>query len=117
MASMTTAIGGAVIDEALSADLAASALMLARRFAARGTLWCIAPEWEPHANHVAVEFVHPVIVGKKALPAVALTGPALVDTVRVSVRPGVRAFAKLPVPASEKERPKKGEPGPGHIFS
>ena len=26
------------------------------------------------AQHVAVEFVHPVIVGKRALPAVALTG-------------------------------------------
>jgi hypothetical protein len=82
------AIGGAVIDEALSTDLAGSALMLARRFAAGGTLWCISPQWEPHANHVAVEFVHPVIVGKKALPAVALNGPDLVGTVRVSVRPG-----------------------------
>ncbi len=38
--------------------------------------------------HIAVEFVHPVIVGKRALPAVALTGPDLVDLVRVSVRPG-----------------------------
>ncbi|MBA3745555.1 HypC/HybG/HupF family hydrogenase formation chaperone [Sporichthya sp.] len=81
-------MSGPVIDEALSADLAGASLMLARRFAAGGTLWCISPEWEPHANHVAVEFVHPVIVGKKALPAVALTGPDLVATVRVSVRPG-----------------------------
>jgi hypothetical protein len=80
--------GGAVIDDALSADLAAASLMLARRFAAGATLWCISPEWEPHANHVAVEFVHPVIVGKRALPGVALTGPDLVGTVRVSVRPG-----------------------------
>ena len=44
--------------------------------------------WEPHAQHVAVEFVHPVIVGKRALPAVALTGPDLVATARISVRPG-----------------------------
>jgi hypothetical protein len=87
-ATDVAAIGGAVIDDALSADLAASALMLARRFAGAGTLWCISPEWEPHANHVAVEFVHPVIVGKKALPAVALTGPDLVGTVRVSARAG-----------------------------
>lgn len=72
----------------LSADLAAASLVLARRFAAGATLWCVAPSWEPHARHVAVEFVHPVIVGKKALPAVALTGPDLVSTVRVSVRPG-----------------------------
>ena len=51
-------------------------------------MWSIAPSWEPHALHVAVEFVHPVIMGKRALPAVALTGPDLVDLVRVSVRPG-----------------------------
>ena len=77
-----------MIDEALSADLAVAALVLARRFAAGATMWCIAPRWEPHAQHVAVEFVHPVIVGKKALPAVALTGPELVATVRMSARPG-----------------------------
>jgi len=57
----------------LSADLAAAALDLARRFHAGATLWVISPQWEPHAHHVAVEFVHPVIVGKRALPALALT--------------------------------------------
>lgn len=76
------------LDRDLSADLAAASLVLARRFAAGATLWCLAPSWEPHAQHVAVEFVHPVIVGKKALPAVALTGPDLVATTRVSVRAG-----------------------------
>ena len=29
-------------------------------------------EWPEHARHVAVEFVHPVIMGKRALPAVAV---------------------------------------------
>src|SRR5579871_560592 len=29
--------------------------------------------WATDAQHVAVEFVHPVIVGKRALPALALT--------------------------------------------
>jgi len=76
------------LDDDLSADLAAASLVLARRFAAGATLWCVAPAWEPHAQHVAVEFVHPVIVGKKALPAVALTGPDLVAAVRMSARPG-----------------------------
>lgn len=71
-----------------AADLAAAALTLARRFVAGATMWSIAPSWEPHALHIAVEFVHPVVVGKRALPAVALTGPNLVDVVRVSVRPG-----------------------------
>jgi hypothetical protein len=72
----------------LATDLAATAFTLARRFAAGATMWSIAPAWEPHALHIAVEFVHPVIMGKRALPAVALTGPDLVDLVRVSVRPG-----------------------------
>ena len=72
----------------LAADLAAAAFTLAKRFAAGATMWSIAPSWEPHALHIAVEFVHPVIVGKRALPAVALTGPNLIDLVRVSVRPG-----------------------------
>lgn len=76
------------LDAAAAADLAAAALALARRFAAGATLWCVAPAWEPHAQHVAVEFVHPVVVGTRALPAVALTGPDPVGTARVSVRPG-----------------------------
>lgn len=76
------------LGEELSADLAAAALTLARRFSAGATMWCLAPAWEPHAQHIAVEFVHPVVVGTKALPAVALTGPDLVGTARVSVRAG-----------------------------
>jgi D-sedoheptulose 7-phosphate isomerase len=38
------------------------------------------------ARHVAVEFVHPVIVGKRALPALAITGEAhdLVDRVALA---------------------------------
>jgi hypothetical protein len=76
------------LGEELSADLAAASLALARRFSAGATMWCLAPAWEPHAQHIAVEFVHPVVVGTKALPAVALTGPDLVGTARVSIRPG-----------------------------
>ena len=98
--TLDTALGKGLAAD-LSADLAAASLVLARRFAAGATLWCLAPSWEPHAQHVAVEFVHPVIVGKKALPAVALTGPDLVSTVRVSVRPGdiVLAVAAAAEPA------------------
>ena len=83
----TTAIDSGLGAE-LAADLAAAAFTLAKRFAAGATMWSIAPSWEPHALHIAVEFVHPVIMGKRALPAVALTGPNLIDLVRVSVRPG-----------------------------
>jgi HupF/HypC family len=89
---MTTSTGTTAVDRGLgaelAADLAATAFTLAKRFAAGATMWSIAPSWEPHALHIAVEFVHPVIMGKRALPAVALTGPDLVDLVRVSVRPG-----------------------------
>jgi hydrogenase maturation factor len=81
-----------VLDRGLGAelaeDLAATAFTLAKRFAAGATMWSIAPSCEPHALHIAVEFVHPVIMGKRALPAVALTGPELVELVRVSTRPG-----------------------------
>jgi hypothetical protein len=69
-------------------DLAPAALALARGFAAEATLWCVAPQWPAHARHVAVEFVHPVIVGKRALPAVSVDGPGAVESVRLLSRPG-----------------------------
>jgi hydrogenase maturation factor len=70
-------------------DLARASLALARRFAAGGTLWCASPASAFHAHHVAVEFVHPVIVGKRALPAVVVpAGADLVATLRATVRPG-----------------------------
>jgi D-sedoheptulose 7-phosphate isomerase len=49
---------------------------LAERFARGGRLiaFADAPGPRSDARHVAVEFVHPVIVGKRALPALALTG-------------------------------------------
>jgi hypothetical protein len=76
------------VDESLSADLAAAALDLARKFHDGATLWVISPQWEPHAHHVAVEFVHPVIVGKRALPSVALVEPDPVAQARVASSPG-----------------------------
>ncbi len=47
---------------------------MAERFARGGRLFALAttPEGKSDARHVAVEFVHPVIVGKRALPALAL---------------------------------------------
>ncbi|WP_046315186.1 hydrogenase assembly protein HupF [Mycobacterium sp. UM_Kg1] len=81
---MTTATHGSD----LAADLACAAFALATRFAAGATMWSVAPESEPHALHIAVEFVHPVVIGKRALPAVALTGHDLVDQLRLSVRSG-----------------------------
>jgi hypothetical protein len=69
-------------------DLAVAALALARRFAAGATLWCVAPQWAAHARHVAVEFVHPVIVGKRALPAISIDEPGAAESVRLLSRPG-----------------------------
>jgi hypothetical protein len=68
--------------------LAAAALAVARRVSDGATLWCWSPASPAHAQHVAVEFVHPVIVGKRAMPAVALGGPSPVDALRPMARPG-----------------------------
>jgi D-sedoheptulose 7-phosphate isomerase len=48
---------------------------MAERFARGGRLLALGadPAARSDARHVAVEFVHPVIVGKRALPALALT--------------------------------------------
>ena len=72
----------------LDADLAAASLALARRFNAGATLWCWSPAWPHHAQHVAVEFVHPVIVGKRALPAEAIAGADPVGALRSLAAPG-----------------------------
>jgi hypothetical protein len=86
--TMTEQVGDSYVGADLSADLAAAALDLARRFHDGATLWVISPQWEPHAHHVAVEFVHPVIMGKRALPSVALVEPDPVAQARVASQPG-----------------------------
>ncbi len=97
----TAGITPDILDGGLADDLAGASLAIARRFAADATMWCVAPRWEPHAHHMAVEFVHPVIVGKRALPAFALTSPDVVSQARVSVRIGdvVIAVASADDPA------------------
>jgi phosphoheptose isomerase len=76
------------VDAVPVESLASAALALARRFADGATLWCVAPPWPAHARHVAVEFVHPVIVGKRALPAVSVDAATAVASVRMLARPG-----------------------------
>ena len=73
--------------------LAIAALASARRFAAGGCAWCLAPRQPEHARHLAVEFVHPVIMGKRALPAVSIAGPVPIDQLRAVARPGDLLFA------------------------
>ena len=88
--SVTSAVdeAGAAMGD-VAEDLARASLALARRFHAGGTMWCASPAWPFHAHHVAVEFVHPVIVGKRALAALTVPpGADVVATLRASVRPG-----------------------------
>lgn len=74
--------------ESVADNLAAAALSLARRFAAGATMWCVAPAWPAHGRHVAVEFVHPVIMGKRALPAIFVGDDDVLAALRVLVRAG-----------------------------
>ena len=64
---------------------------MAERFARGGRLIASggSPTARSDARHVAVEFVHPVIVGKRALPAIGLTGeggslPAQVELLAIA---------------------------------
>ena len=85
-----TAVGtlGAAVDELLRRRVEANerffeteadrvarlCLAMAERFTRGGRLLAVgaSPQGRSDAHHVAVEFVHPVIVGKRALPALAL---------------------------------------------
>jgi hypothetical protein len=72
----------------LAPQVTQAALALACRFSAGATMWCVAPRWPAHARHVAVEFVHPVIVGKRALPAVAVLDAEPAAVLRTGARSG-----------------------------
>lgn len=65
----------------MSEDLATAALGLARVFSGDGRLVVAAPGRHDHAQHVAVEFVHPAVVGARSLPASACTLEDLPHTV------------------------------------
>jgi D-sedoheptulose 7-phosphate isomerase len=66
----------AAFFEAEAERLARCCHRMAERFARGGRLVAIGgtPTARSDARHVAVEFVHPVIVGKRALPAIGLAG-------------------------------------------
>ncbi|MGI8632450.1 MAG: SIS domain-containing protein [Solirubrobacterales bacterium] len=70
---------------------------MAERFARGGRLLSLgsSPAARSDARHVAVEFVHPVIVGKRALPALGLApeGGALPDQVDLVAEPDDIVFA------------------------
>ncbi len=65
--------GRALADEA--EPIARTCHAMAERFARGGRLFTFGNGGAAtDAQHIAVEFVHPVIVGKRALPALSLTG-------------------------------------------
>jgi hydrogenase maturation factor/phosphoheptose isomerase len=72
----------------LGSRIAAAAMLAASRFESGATLWCLAPACPEHARHVAVEFVHPVILGKRALPSVAINEHDSIASLRSNVRSG-----------------------------
>jgi len=71
--------------------------VMAERFARGGRLVAFghSPAARSDARHVAVEFVHPVIVGKRALPAIGLAGEGgdLVNQVELLAAPDDIAIA------------------------
>jgi D-sedoheptulose 7-phosphate isomerase len=59
--------------------IAAACWAMARRFHQGGRLLAFGNgTWATDAQHVSVEFVHPVVVGKRALPALALTNDSAI---------------------------------------
>jgi D-sedoheptulose 7-phosphate isomerase len=98
-------VASAIATELLAARTAANAAffeseaeriarlchLLAERFARGGRLVAMgeSPQARSDVRHVAVEFVHPVIVGKRALPAIGLSreGGSLERQVELLARP------------------------------
>jgi len=75
-----------------AAQIAEACWAMARRFHQGGRLLAFGNgAWATDAQHVSVEFVHPVIVGKRALPALALTN----DSATIS---GLMAGGKSDMP-------------------
>jgi D-sedoheptulose 7-phosphate isomerase len=87
-----------VFFEREAAQIAEACWAMARRFHQGGRLLAFGNgAWATDAQHVSVEFVHPVIVGKRALPALALTN----DSATIS---GLMAGGRAEMPFSEQLR-------------
>ena len=85
------AVANARFFEAEADRIARLCHAMAERFARGGRLLATgaSPQGRSDARHVAVEFVHPVIVGKRALPAIGLAaeGGRLAEQVALSCGP------------------------------
>jgi D-sedoheptulose 7-phosphate isomerase len=68
---------------------------MARRFFQGGRLLPFGNgAWATDAQHVSVEFVHPVIVGKRALPALALTNDSATLSALLAGEDAAMSFAR-----------------------
>ena len=83
-----------LVEGGVQADrLAEACLDMAKRFGGGGRLYALGSGLAAaDAQHVSVEFVHPVIVGKRALPATALAGPGFERQIQVLAGPGDMAL-------------------------
>lgn len=76
-------------------QIAEACWAMARRFHQRGRLLAFGNgAWATDAQHVSVEFVHPVIVGKRALPAMALTNDSATLSGFMAGGEGQTSFAR-----------------------
>ncbi len=86
---------------------------MAERFARGGRLVALgrSPAARSDARHVAVEFVHPVIVGKRALPALGLAaeGGPLAAQAEGAVEPATSSSASRPT-TTPRPAPRSGAP-------
>ena len=78
-----------------SEQIAQACWSMARRFHQGGRLLAFGNgAWATDAQHISVEFVHPVIVGKRALPALALTNDSATLSGSLSSGVGDTHFAR-----------------------
>lgn len=82
--------------EAQADQISLACLAMARRFNTGGRLLVFGSGASAtDAHHVSVEFVHPVIMGKRALPAIALTNDAASLTGILQTHGATQVFATL----------------------
>jgi D-sedoheptulose 7-phosphate isomerase len=77
-------------------EIAKACEAMVRRFHQGGRLLAFGNgAWATDAQHVSVEFVHPVIVGKRALPALALTNDSATLSGLLTGDGATQSFAHL----------------------
>ena len=101
----------AAFFEAEAERLARLCHKMAERFAREGRLVAFGatPADRSDARHVAVEFVHPVIVGKSALPALAIDGAGGPSPTRSRWRPRARTsrWRSATIPTRSRRSPRR----------